>query len=170
MRYRAGRSARVAPQPRLAPVRMAVDDTPALGRRAALFGAAAALARLAVRGVGVRAAEAGRLREKARASEEEAAAKAALQRPTASRRRRRRRRRSRRRAPAAATVKQGKAANAKKAKQAAAAAKAKAKKKKAKRKAAARRRGGGPRAFLGNIVLLGGAGIAGLALLGDEEA
>ena len=34
---------RVAPQPRLAPVRMAVDDTPALGRRAALFGAATAL-------------------------------------------------------------------------------------------------------------------------------
>ena len=69
----------------------------------------------------------------------------------------------------AATVKQGKAANAKKAKQAAAATKVKAKQNKAKRKAAARRRGGGPLAFLGNIVLLGGAGIAGLALLGDER-
>merc|ERR1719409_2578075 len=132
---------------------MAVDDTPALGRRAALFGAATALT------LG--------------SPFEASAAKAALQKAYD---RQPKKKTAAKKKPAAkapkpaATVKQGKAANAKKAKQVAAATKVKAKQNKAKRNAAARRRGGGPLAFLGNIVLLGGAGIAGLALLGDEEA
>ena len=157
-------------------VRMAVDDTPALGRRAALFGAATALTLGSPfeASAAYDAAEAAKLREKAQAkAKKEAAAKAALQKAYD---RQPKKKTAAKKKPAAkapkpaATVKQGKAANAKKAKQAAAATKVKAKQNKAKRNAAARRRGGGPLAFLGNIVLLGGAGIAGLALLGDEEA
>ena len=69
------------------PVRMAVDDTPALGRRAALFGAATALTLGSPfeASAAYDAAEAAKLREKAQAkAKKEAAAKAALQRASAS--------------------------------------------------------------------------------------